>query len=338
MLITSNQIAKYCDVVYSQNITHKEFKNVDKSTISVILQNEDYIFYKMKEFVLKENDLIFCNTYMIEELFKNLNGVQAFKNIKIVTNQNDQAISKKLFESKPGCISEWYSINVKHIDEKIIPIPLGLANDYSPKNLNTRDFINSNPSNIFEKKKIHLYLNFRSNTNDHERRKLYDKFSKYNWAKIVQPNQKKSEYLQDLKNTTFVLCPWGNGLDTHRIWEALYSGAIPIIKYHHTFNSLKNLPILFVNDYDEITYDLLSEYIKNLKKADFELSRLYLDYWINLFKKNNIEDNNKSIRIKTKESHYLIFIIKFFLMRKINSYYKKLTYYSKKIVKLFFIN
>ena len=40
-----------------------------------------------------------------------------------------------------------------------------------------------------------------------------------------------SEYIESLKQHKFVLCPFGNGFDTFRTWEALYSGCIPIIPY-----------------------------------------------------------------------------------------------------------
>ena len=35
--------------------------------------------------------------------------------------------------------------------------------------------------------------------------------------------------------------PYGNGYDTHRIWEALYSGSIPVVKENKAFNQFKDL-------------------------------------------------------------------------------------------------
>ena len=59
-------------------------------------------------------------------------------NLKILSLSPIRLISlvtQKLFNQKPNCISEWYSINVDYEDESLIPIPLGLSNYYSPKNL-----------------------------------------------------------------------------------------------------------------------------------------------------------------------------------------------------------
>ena len=67
------------------------------------------------------------------------------------------------------------------------------------------------------------------------------------------------KYHDSLKNYRFVLCPWGNGIDTHRIWETLYSGNIPVTKQHHTFSTSQELPIIFVDSYEEITEKKLLE-------------------------------------------------------------------------------
>jgi len=37
------------------------------------------------------------------------------------------------------------------------------------------------------------------------------------------------QYLLELKRHRFCLCPIGNGIDTFRLWEALYMGCIPVI-------------------------------------------------------------------------------------------------------------
>ena len=59
----------------------------------------------------------------------------------------------------------------------------------------------------------------------------------------------------------FVLCPPGNGIDTHRLWEALYSRTIPVALAHPAMDSFRDLPILFVEDFRQLTRDFLaSEY------------------------------------------------------------------------------
>ena len=67
------------------------------------------------------------------------------------------------------------------------------------------------------------------------------------------------------------MCPWGNGVDSHRIWETLFLGSIPIVKRHLTFNNLENLPIFFVDDFRDISEDNLKEYMNSIKDKKFSL-------------------------------------------------------------------
>jgi hypothetical protein len=55
-----------------------------------------------------------------------------------------------------------------------------------------------------------------------------------------------------LRDTKFVLSPPGNGPDCHRTWEAIYSGAIPIVKRDFWPFKTLSLPVLVVNDWNEV--------------------------------------------------------------------------------------
>jgi len=60
------------------------------------------------------------------------------------------------------------------------------------------------------------------------------------------------EYLRELSEHRFCLCIRGNGLDTHRFWESLYLGVIPVIINNNTTSCdnfvryLRDLDIPFV--------------------------------------------------------------------------------------------
>ena len=64
----------------------------------------------------------------------------------------------------------------------------------------------------------------------------------------------------------------GNGVDTHRLWEALYLGCIPIALRNRIYQHY-DLPIIQVNDWSEITLELLQKEISN------NTEHLYMDYW-----------------------------------------------------------
>ena len=291
--LTSNNFAKLSDLVYSEVITNSDFENLKLENITIIDKNERFTFYKKNKFPLSENTIIFSNSLMIEPLFNDLRNIN-YTNLKLITTQTDRMINKKLFERMPNCISKWYSVNVNYENKKLIPIPLGLANDYSPKNLITKDF---GDLDFKTHKKDKIYVNFNKYTNLKERHHLYDLFQNFNWATVDRKILDFNEYQDNLKNHKFVLCPWGNGVDTHRIWEAIYSGSIPVIKDHITFKCLKSLPVIFIDDYKNLNYDYLINKSKELEPISIDNEFLNLNYWIEKIRNNEYIDVSKIINV-----------------------------------------
>ena len=64
----------------------------------------------------------------------------------------------------------------------------------------------------------------------------------------------------------YVLSPPGAGVDCHRFYEAIYLDAIPIVKRTYTaFDKLYDaFPCLIVNDWDEVTEELLENMKENM--------------------------------------------------------------------------
>lgn len=65
----------------------------------------------------------------------------------------------------------------------------------------------------------------------------------------------RKNYLSEVREYGLVLCPKGNGYDSHRIWETLYLGGIPIVKIGELpikFPSSDQIPILIIKDWNQI--------------------------------------------------------------------------------------
>ena len=58
-ILNSYNFARNSDVVYSEILTLEQFKNLDLKNYKIINKTENLIFYKLTEFKLKENDVIF---------------------------------------------------------------------------------------------------------------------------------------------------------------------------------------------------------------------------------------------------------------------------------------
>jgi hypothetical protein len=65
-------------------------------------------------------------------------------------------------------------------------------------------------------------------------------------------NRVTARYIHRLmRKSLFVACPPGNGLDTHRFWEALYLGAIPIVLKDFESLAHQPWPRLMLNSWEE---------------------------------------------------------------------------------------
>jgi len=82
-----------------------------------------------------------------------------------------------------------------------------------------------------------------------------------------------------VKKHKFVLCPEGNGTDTHRTWETLYVGSIPIEKRNINNSFYQDLPICFVDSLSEINEDFLNYEFDRIKNTKWNLDKLNFSYW-----------------------------------------------------------
>jgi hypothetical protein len=78
----------------------------------------------------------------------------------------------------------------------------------------------------------------------------------------------------------FVISPEGAGLDCHRTWESLLLGCIPIVKTSTLDNLFKNLPVMIVENWNDVTLDNLNLYLNNLSNRNFNFDSLYLSHWV----------------------------------------------------------
>ena len=130
------------------------------------------------------------------------------------------------------------------------------------------------------------------------------------------------------------MSPWGNGYETHRFWEALYAGSIPITKYHISYSSALNLPAIFVNDYKEITHEKLDSYLEQVNTTKINYEKVTMNYWINEISKGDIEDKNIIEKITFSEKKVSKIIDNFHKINSNESRRKKIYFRLRQIKKI----
>jgi hypothetical protein len=328
-VINSYNLARRCNIVYSEVISQENFKLLNLRNYTIIHQDQSKIFYKLNSLSIKENDVIFCNTFMIGSLFKLLKNID-LRNIKLVTHQTDLSITKDTFNQKPDCISEWYSINVDYDHKNLFSLPIGLSNEYSPKNLFQKNYKDSDFIN-FENKIKKGYANFQINTNNKVREATQRQLIKSDWVVFDEPNLEIDEYLSKLIKYKYILAPFGNGIDTHRIWESLYAGSIPVVQKHINFASYSDLPICFIDDFGTTDIKFLEDFSKNIVLDNFNSNKLKVTFWEEAIKAKNIEQNKNLFQLQETSKDEKYFINEYLRKERNKSRLKRIYYNFRRV-------
>lgn len=178
---------------------------------------------------------------------------------------------------KHHLLIKWYGQNMGVISKKTEGIPIGLENKCW-KRINIEEIALNSKNN---KNKL-LYLNFSLHTYPGRTKIMNDMLVKgFKKNKMLTWN----EYINDLSEHKFCISPRGNGVDSHRTWECLYLGVIPIVEKSVHMSYFKDLPILFVDNYDDISVEYLNKVYNEFQNKKFNLEKLDIKYWENKIKK-----------------------------------------------------
>ncbi len=166
----------------------------------------------------------------------------------------------------PSNVLGIHAVNAVYHNEKIHPFPYGLQRELGDNDnrLSIMKDIVERDEHQEPTKLLYINCGLGTERNNPERAPLvnfeglpwttcrFDKDSKF------FPYDKYADFLIELKDHKFMICPQGHGIDCHRNWESLYMRRVPIMKDHPYFRTLmQGFPVLFVKDWSDITEELL---------------------------------------------------------------------------------
>ena len=235
---------------------------------------------------LAEGDKVFLKFQDVRTKF--LNSPPA-KKVSLVIHNSDETFDDALMELVKPYVTDVYAVNCSAKGAK--QIPLGFRDDQYAYHKVLHDVLKD--SSKSSEKSVLCLANFNIGTNNGERAAARDFFKGKSWVSMSENymnlNKDKSlqhsdpeiqkmrvEYYTQLKVTKFVICPPGTGKDTHRVYEALFFGAVPVIKTSFLDPMYERLGgCWIVKDWGEVTEKACNERWKNVKreKIDFGVKR-----------------------------------------------------------------
>lgn len=183
---------------------------------------------------------------------------------KLITHNADMGIYQKDLDLlNDSRLVKWYGMNCHIEHEKLIPIPIGIANSKWPHG---DEALLSKVISLNLPKSDRIYCNFDPTTNPIRR----DILRTVESNKLVDVEYKKlsqEEYWKKLASYKYVISPPGNSIDCHRIWESLYLGTIPICLKNISLNYFNSLPIIMTDSYQNL--QVLEVKTRNFDKCNF---------------------------------------------------------------------
>lgn len=252
-----------CDFVIQQQ-TNNDYKvfyyNSNTNTIPEYVQNARTIF---------------VNNWTLEKFFSKIFPLLKNKYV-FISHNSDASFTEKYAEFlNSDKVLRWYSQNTSLVHDKLFSLPIGIANQQYPHgDLGLLDSV----INASYNKEYLVYKNFDMYTNYQVRSYINHVTTQNNIFMSARSDQ--PSYLSSLAKSFFCISPPGNGVDCHRVWECLYLKTVPVIKKDVCYHHFSHLPILFIDDWNQVTTELLKSqthnFQTNLKKI---LPELNMSYW-----------------------------------------------------------
>jgi hypothetical protein len=236
-------------------------------------------------------NIIFCKTDFLSKEFENISNLP--NDVVLITGNSDYPIDHHKFNKRPKNIKKWYAQNSLVHDDILVPLPIGIENKLPSvrgghgigylDRVTEKENLLSRELNVTPTKNI--YANFNINTNPNYRNSVKEYLNNCQFIDWEQSNLSLQNFFDKILNYRMVLCPIGNGLDTHRLWEVLYSGRIPItikVGDYKLYDLYNELPVIILDNLHELRNENYINYqYEKIIKKDWNKDILKTEWWKN---------------------------------------------------------
>ena len=253
----------YTSFMKDANLINTEFASkvfdIKKERNYMTLFVDNIRLYKRDIIEVKPEDKKYVFGLMETSDVLRLCGCYPMMKFIIFTNLEDTPTDEDIFDAIPKNVLCVSAVNAIEHGGKVIPAPYGVQRRMSLSDNRMNQLDSAMKCNIDPSLFKLLYVNHNDSSHS-DRVGLKDMFRDEEWANVDEQRVDYYNFLLNLANHKFILCPRGNAIDCHRNWEVLYMRRVPVMKRDPYLEELlKDYPVLFVDKYSDITKDLLLE-------------------------------------------------------------------------------
>jgi len=266
-MIDTLQINKFCELHNGYNI---------------IFCKTDFLPWEFEYIKKLNNDVILISgnsDYMISK-HENPNNI-------VIQSPVPTAIPSYLLEV-PKNIKKWFAQNASINNDIIKTLPMGLEN-YIPAIRQGHgvgyDRVKIKQSCIDNKQdrlpSKFIWANFEIGSKVDYRTEMRDLCKSIPFIDWEDPNLTLEEYFDKILDYDAVICPEGNGIDTHRFYEVLYMKRIPIVFNKVMYENLYHMfPVVFIENTEDLkNYEFMIQKIREAKEKEWDPNSITTRWW-----------------------------------------------------------
>jgi hypothetical protein len=233
---------------------------------------------------LKEGDKIFVKTdllnYFLTHIFPTINC-----KIYLITGVSDFEIDNKYLPYlNDNKIIKWIGVNISiQSHPKLCKMLIGFQEPDRRRNGNADGeggdqellYKMYNSQKQFNTKLNKLFISYLGNTHA-SRGNIHTNFNNISYVEFGEKLDFEN-YLKKINDYKFVLCPRGNGIDTHRFCEILLMCSVPIVERNGMSDLYEKFPCIIVDQFNTITFELLQNFTFDIEKYNLFKTYMFTD-------------------------------------------------------------
>ena len=192
-----------------------------------------------------------------------------------------------------------FAQNLKTLDRRAVPIPIGvdfhtvhrsaegrwgMPGGQTPSSQEADLLRIRDDAPDFGRRDLAIYAMFSLGTNRGERMLCLAALDRVPFTRIERTGVSRELLWKRMAGCQFVACPHGGGYDSHRTWEALALGCVPIVKRVPAMSPLfDRLPVWEVGNFDEVTEDAARQKARDvaalMAEGHYDWEKLKMSWW-----------------------------------------------------------
>jgi hypothetical protein len=239
--------------------------------------------------------IVFCESDLVADLNEQILSKLKFKIVLLLGNSDKNHGKELNTVADRNFASSIFAQNLTCKIKGVEPIPIGLENAWLANNGKVLAF---KILRLIRKRKFNRIMwSFTVWTNLPVRTEAINSLVDVETADNLGILTSR-EHRQELAKYKFAVCPPGNGLDTHRSWEAMYLRTVPIVLKSHMTEKFyeMGLPLWVVESYEEL--QIFTEADLHIKYEElaprFNTRSLWFEFWREKIIKSKVSDFSPS--------------------------------------------